>query len=314
MKKLISGVARSGKRRYATQRAVTVWCCLLVLFPAPTLALEVTDDTGQRVHLDKPARRIISLAPHITELLFAAGAGDAVVGTVSYSNYPPEATRLANVGSYASLNLEEIVALQPDLVVAWKSGNSSSQLERLSGLGLPVFYSEPRRLEDIASNLQRLGRLAASEHTADAAAVHFNTHYRRLKARYSQARPVRVFYEIWHQPLMTVSGKHLISQVIKLCGGRNIFADLTALAPTVNPEAVLAANPEVIIASGMAAQRPEWLDRWRNWPQIAAVKHRQLYFIPPDLIQRQTPRVLEGAERLCEQLEQARRYSERQDE
>ena len=314
MKKLISGVARSGKRRYAVQRAVTVWCCLLVLFPAPTLALEVTDDTGQRVHLDKPARRIISLAPHITELLFAAGAGDAVVGTVSYSNYPPEATRLANVGSYASLNLEEIVALQPDLVVAWKSGNSSSQLERLSGLGLPVFYSEPRRLEDIASNLQRLGRLAASEHTADAAAVHFNTHYRRLKARYSQARPVRVFYEIWHQPLMTVSGKHLISQVIKLCGGRNIFSDLTALAPTVNPEAVLAANPEVIIASGMAAQRPEWLDRWRNWPQIAAVKHRQLYFIPPDLIQRQTPRVLEGAERLCEQLEQARRYSERQDE
>ncbi len=314
MKKLISGAARSGKRRYAVQLAVTGWCCLLVLLPVSAPALEVTDDTGQRVHLDKPARRIISLAPHITELLFAAGAGDAVVGAVSYSDYPPEATRLANVGSYESLNLEAIVALQPDLVVAWKSGNSGLQIEQLSRLGLPVFYSEPRRLEDIASNLQRLGRLAASENHANVAAARFSIHYRQLEARYSRAMPVRVFYEIWHRPLITVSGKHLISQVIKLCGGRNIFAGLAALAPTVNPEAVLAANPEVIIASGMATQRPEWLDRWRNWPQIAAVKHRQLYFIPPDLLQRQTPRVLEGAERLCEQLEQARSYSEQEDE
>ncbi|GMQ83709.1 MAG: cobalamin-binding protein [Gammaproteobacteria bacterium] len=298
----------------AAQRAATIWCCLLVLLPLPALALEVTDDTGQRVHLDKPARRIISLAPHITELLFAAGAGDAVVGAVNYSNYPPEATRLASVGNYESLNLEVIAALQPDLVVAWKSGNSGSQIERLSGLGLPVFYSEPRRLEDIASNLKRLGRLAASENSANAAAARFNAHYRQLEARYSRAKPVRVFYEIWHRPLMTVSGKHLISQVIKLCGGHNIFSDLTALAPTVNPEAVLAANPEAIIASGMAAQQPEWLDRWRNWPQLAAVKHRQLYFIPPDLIQRQTPRVLEGAELMCEQLEQARMHSQGEDE
>ncbi len=297
----------------AVQRAATVWYCLLVLLPLPALALEVTDDTGQRVHLDKPARRIISLAPHITELLFAAGAGDAVVGAVNYSNYPPEASRLTSVGNYERLNLEVIAALQPDLVVAWKSGNSGSQIERLSDLGLPVFYSEPRRLEDIASNLKRLGRLAASENSANAAAARFNTHYRQLEARYSRARPVRVFYEIWHRPLMTVSGKHLISQVIKLCGGHNIFSDLAALAPTVNPEAVLAANPEAIIASGVAAQQPEWLDQWRNWPQLAAVKHEQLYVIPPDLIQRQTPRVLEGAELMCEQLEQARKYSQQED-
>jgi len=294
----------------AALRAAAAWCCLLLLLPLPASALEVTDDTGQRVHLDKPARRIISLAPHITELLFAAGAGEFVVGAVNYSNYPPEATRLANVGNYESLNLEAIAALQPDLVVAWKSGNSSLQIERLSRLGLPVFYSEPRHLEDIATNLERLGHLAASEKSANAAAARFNARYRQLEARYSQARPVRVFYEIWHRPLMTVNGEHLISQVINLCGGRNIFSDLTTLAPTVNPEAVLAANPEAIIASGMVAQKPEWMDQWRNWPQLTAVKHQQLYFIPPDLIQRQTPRVLEGAELMCEQLEKARMHSQ----
>jgi iron complex transport system substrate-binding protein len=314
MKHLISGANQSEKTRYAAQFAIAAWYCLLLFLPVSAQALEVTDDTGQRVHLDKPAQRIVSLAPHITELLFAAGAGDAVVGAVNYSNYPPEATRLTNVGSHENLNLEAIAALQPDLVVAWKSGNSSFQIEQLSRLGLPVFYSEPRRLEDIASNLKRMGRLAASGNSADAAAERFNTHYRQLEARYSRAEPVRVFYEIWHQPLITVGGKHLISQVIKLCGGHNIFSDLSALAPTVNPEAVLEANPEVIIASGMAVQRPEWLDQWRAWPQLAAVKNRQLYFIPPDLIQRQTPRVLEGAEHMCEQLEQARAHGQREDE
>ncbi|HED18041.1 MAG TPA: cobalamin-binding protein [Gammaproteobacteria bacterium] len=295
-------------------RAATAWCCLLLLLPLSAQALEVADDTGQRVYLEKPAQRIVSLAPHITELLFAAGAGDAVVGAVSYSDYPPEAARLANVGNYEHLNLEAIVELQPDLVVAWKSGNPVAQIEQLSRLGLPVFYSEPRRLEDIANNLKRLGRLAGSEDTANAAAARFSEHTQRLKARYSRAKPVRVFYQIWHRPLMTINGEHLISQVINLCGGRNIFSDLATLAPTVGLEAVLAANPEVIIASGMAAQQPQWLDQWRKWPQIAAVKNRQLYIIPPDLIQRQTPRVLEGAEQMCKQLEQARMHSQRGNE
>jgi len=313
MNTMIFNTLRSRVNRYAVSCTDAVLLCLFLLFPVSASGLEVTDDTGQRVYLEKPARRIISLAPHITELLFAAGAGDAVVGTVSYSDYPPEAARLANVGNYESLNLEAIAALQPDLVVAWKSGNSSLQIEQLRRLGLPVFYSEPRHLEDIASNLKRLGRLAASENSANAAAARFSERSRQLEDRYSRAKPVRVFYQIWHRPLMTVNGKHLISQVIKLCGGRNIFSDLAALAPTVNPEAVLAANPEAIIAAGIEAQQPEWLDQWRKWPQVAAVKNRQLYFIPPDLIQRQTPRVLEGAERMCEQLEQARTHGQQGD-
>jgi len=269
-------------------------------------ALQVIDDTGKKISLDRPAQRIVSLAPHVTELLFAAGAGDAVVGVVSYSDYPPEAGQRPQVGDAQNLDVESIVTLQPDLVVAWQSGNPTPQLEQLIRFGIPVFYSEPRRLEDIATNLERLGHLAGRDESASAAAENFRAGTRRLHEHYSRAAPVRVFYEIWHQPLMTIGGKHLISQLISACGGQNIFADLDALAAAVDSEAVLTANPEVIIASGISKQRPPWLDQWLDWPQLYAVKRKQLYFIPPDLIQRHTPRLLEGAQRLCGQLQQAR--------
>ncbi|MEA2079730.1 MAG: cobalamin-binding protein, partial [Pseudomonadota bacterium] len=287
------------------QLFVAASCCLLS-WPLAVNTLQVTDDIGKRVSLDQPAQRIVSLAPHVTELLFAAGAGDAVVGVVSYSDYPPEAALRPHVGDAEKLDVESIVRLQPDLVVAWESGNLTPQLDLLVKFGIPVFYSEPRYLEDIASNLERLGQLAGSDELATAAAEKFRARTRRLVERYSRATPVRVFYEIWHQPLMTVGGEHLISQLIRLCGGQNVFAELAALAAPVDREAVLMADPEVIIASGITEQRPPWLDQWLDWPQLSAVKHRHLYFIPPDLIQRHTPRVLEGAQRLCDQLEQAR--------
>ena len=274
-------------------------------------AVTVEDDSGRTVTLAQPAQRIVSLSPHATELLFAAGAGRRVAGAASYSNYPPAAQDLPAVGSAGHLNLEAIVALEPDLIVAWKSGNVAPQLERLEKLGIPVFFSEPRRLDDIATNLQRLGRLAGSSAVADAAAREFRDGYRALEREYAGRTPVRTFYQIWHQPLMTVNGKQMINQVITLCGGRNIFADLQTLAPVVNREAVLAADPQVIVASGQASERPEWLEHWRKWPQLSAVKNDQLYVIEPDLIQRQTPRLIQGATRLCQQLEQARQAAAR---
>jgi len=227
-------------------------CCLL--FPLPGAALDVTDDSGRHVQLEQPARRIVSLAPHATELLFAAGAGDAVVGVASYSDYPPGAGQRTHIGDSQNLNLEAIVALQPDLVVAWQSGNLATQVERLQKLGLSVFYSEPRSAEDIATNLERLGVLAGTETTAGEAATAFRATYRQLQQRYAQRAPVRVFYEIWYQPLMTVNGEHLINQVIHLCGGNNVFAGLDTLAPTVSTEAVLEAQPEVIIVGATAEQ------------------------------------------------------------
>lgn len=287
-------------------RLILSFLCLLpaLTFAAP--GIDVVDDTGRHVSLRKPAQRIVSLAPHVTELLFAAGAGEAVAGVVSFSNYPPAATRLPVVGGYESLNLEAILALHPDLLVAWKSGNISAQVERLGTLGVPVFYSEPRRLEDIASNLERLGTLAGSSEVADKAARVFRERHRQLQQRYAERTPLRTFYQIWHQPLMTISGEHLISQVIRLCGGHNIFSELPTLASAVNREAVLKADPQVIIASGMAGGKPEWLDAWRDWPQLSAVRDGQLHFIDPDLIQRHTPRILEGAEIMCRQLDEAR--------
>lgn len=270
-------------------------------------SLQVVDDTGATVTLDQPARRIVSLAPHVTELLYAAGAGDYLVGAVAYSDYPEAARHLPRVGSSNALDPEAILALRPDLLVAWKSGTPSGVVARLRDLGVPVFMSEPRQLEDVARNLRRLGVLTGSIDTANRAAEAFLRHLAALRKQYQDLAPVTVFYQIWHQPLMTVNGEHIISQVIRACGGRNIFADVSGLAPRVSLEAVLARDPQVIVGGGIAAAHRQWQQDWRSWPQLRAVRDGNLFHIHPDLIQRHTPRILQGANILCEQLDRVRR-------
>ena len=264
----------------------------------------ITDDAGRRVVLPRPALRIVSLAPHITELLFAAGAGGKVVGAVDFSNYPEAARKLPRIGSHAAFDLERIAALKPDLAIVWGSGNPPGQVAQLHRLGIPVFVSEPRRLEDIAASLRQVGMLAGMQ--AEPAALAFTQRLASLRARYANAAPVNVFYEIWNQPLMTIGGGHVISHAITACGGRNAFAALTQPAANVELEAVLRANPDAIVASGMDQERPEWLDDWRRWPQLKAVRQGNLFFIPPDLMQRHTPRILDGVEQLCAALDVAR--------
>jgi iron complex transport system substrate-binding protein len=276
----------------------------LVCLPAHAQTV-VTDASGASIKLAAPARRIVSLAPNITELLFAAGAGDRVVGNVDFGNYPPAAKALPKVGGY-SLDLEAIVALKPDLVMGWESGNAPASISRLRAMGLTVHLSESKRIEDIAGELEQIGKLAGTEATAKAAANAFRERYAALATRFSQRPLVTVFYQIWKQPLMTVNGKQIISDVIRLCGGQNVFANLPALAPNVSVEAVITVNPEVIVASGMDDSRPEWLDDWRRWTTLAAVRRDNLYFVPPDVVQRHTPRILDGAEILCAHLETAR--------
>jgi iron complex transport system substrate-binding protein len=267
---------------------------------------QVHDDYGNLVSLERPAQRIVSLAPHLTELLYGAGAGGQVVGAIQYSDYPPAARALPRVGSDAGIDLEAVLALHPDLVVAWPNAGSARSIDRLQALGLPVFRSEPRELDDIASTLERLGTLAGTPQAAARAAARFRARVRRLRERYSQRPAVRVFYEVWNRPLQTVNGNHVISKVMRLCGGENVFAGLPAIAPLIDREAVLRANPQVIVASGLGAARPEWLDDWKAFPGLAAAARGQLYFIPADLIQRHTPRLLDGAERLCRILEEVR--------
>ena len=269
--------------------------------------LTVVDDIGRTVQLDKPASRIISLAPHITENLFAAGIGHLVVGAVNYSDYPAEARRIPPVGGYDNFDTELILAMQPDLVIAWKEGNQFHQVERLMELGLTVFVNEPQQLEDVAADITRFGILGGRENEARAATQDYTAGLSRLRDEYSGLEKVSVFYQVWPNPLITVTDKQIIGKVIRLCGGINIFAELNTPTPQVGKEAVLTKNPDTIIVSGMNEARPDWLDDWKQWSFLKAVRHGNLFFIEPDIIQRHTTRILLGSRKLCEVLEQARR-------
>jgi iron complex transport system substrate-binding protein len=269
--------------------------------------ISVIDDSGATVRLSQPARRIISLAPHITETLFAVGAGERVVGVVDYSDYPAAAKKIRRVGSYARIDLETVLALQPDLVIGWQTGNAVAQIEKMRLLGITVYLSQPNRIEDIAQALDSFGQLTGNAEAGKNAASRFRQRLDGLRSRYGTKPAVRTFYQIWKQPLMTVGSQQIIADAIKVCGGDNIFSALPLMAPTVTVESVVVANPEVIVASGMDEARPEWLDDWRRWTSMTAVVRDNLFFVPPDLIQRHTPRLLEGTEQLCQHLDTARR-------
>jgi iron complex transport system substrate-binding protein len=268
---------------------------LLVFFGRAAAAdISVRDDYGNTVRLPAPAARIVSLAPHLTELVYAAGGGARMVGAVEYSDFPSPARELPRVGSDAHISLEAVLALRPDLIVAWPNPGSVRAIDRLGELGLPVFRSEPRELEDIATTLERIGVLAGTTTQAQRAAHAFRARKADLQRRYAGRPKVRVFYQVWDRPLLTVNGAHVISKVIALCGGENVFAALPLIAPEVDAEAVLRAAPDVIITSRPDAQAPGWLPGTR------------LFVVPADLIQRHTPRLLDGAERVCRALEEAR--------
>ncbi|MBL8419939.1 MAG: cobalamin-binding protein [Dechloromonas sp.] len=278
----------------------------VALFASARAELVFKDDGGHEVRLKAPARRIITLAPHATELLYAAGAGDRLIGTVEYSDYPPAAKKVPRVGSYDRFDLETISALKPDLILAWETGNPAAPVEKLKALGLTVYVSQPNRMEDVASQLERLGQLAGTETTANAAAAQFRQRLEALRRGNAGKPKIRVFYQIWITPLMTVGGPQIITSAIQLCGGENVFGHLTQMAPTVSVEAVLAADPEAIVATGMGDARPDWLNDWNKWPRMTAVKRGNLFHIHPDLMQRHTPRILDGAAQLCADLDIAR--------
>lgn len=268
-------------------------------------AVSALDDDGQTLRLASPARRIVSLAPHATELLFAAGAGDRVVATVRYGDYPAAARALPQVGDANLLDLERIAALKPDLIVVWMHGSAAHQIERLKALKLPIFHSEPRSLAQIGDSLQRLGVLAGVAPQAEAAAQAYAAELAGLRQRYSGRPPLRVFYQVWHQPLLTVNDQHLISDMIRLCGGVNVFGRQPALVPSVSQEAVLAARPQVLATSTPDGLTDDSLQMWRGFQATSGLL-RQAVVVPADLISRATPRALGGTRLLCEGLERVR--------
>jgi iron complex transport system substrate-binding protein len=302
--------AEAAARVIATALAVGTALTALLAAPAAHASISVTDDSGATVTLAAPAQRVITLAPHATELVYAAGGGSALVGTVSYSDYPPQALDVPRVGGIRAIDLERIAALRPDLIIVWGHGNAQPQIDRLRDLRIPLFVSEPHRLDDVATSLTRLGTLLGTSPTAQAAADAYRSDIARLRAQYSTRPPVSVFYQVWDQPLMTVGGSQMISDVIALCSGRNIFAALQSLAPTVSTEAVLAANPEAIVTASAGASAPHrplpGFERWRAWPTLTAVARGNLFAIDGDLLTRPAPRIAEGAALLCKDLEIAR--------
>ena len=268
--------------------------------------IRVTDDLGRIVALQQPAQRVIALSPHLTEHLFAIGAGAKIVGVVSYSDYPAAAKKLPIVGGYTGFDLEKIRTLRPDLIVAWHSGNPAAQFAQVASLGIPIYYSESAQISDIAQTLQRLGTLTGQQVQAEQAAKQFNQRIQQLRQRYATQRKMRAFYQVWDRPLMTINHQQVISSALQVCGGQNVFADLPQLVPTVDDEAVLVKNPEIILTSGAESGAADGLKRWQRWPRMLAVQRQNLVVLPPDLLSRMGPRFADGTQRLCEAIDRAR--------
>ena len=279
---------------------------MVALAGAAQAAVTVRDDAGNAVTLAKPAQRVVSTAPHITELLFAAGGGERVVGTMSYSDYPEAAKRIPVIGSDATIDMERLVALRPDLLVVWQTGNTERQLAQLKSLGIPIFYSEPKKLEEVATSLTRLGQLLGTDATAQAAARDYRQKIGKLSATYAQRPQVKVFYQIWEKPLFTLNGEHIVSDALRVCGGRNVFAGLKVTAPSVSAEAVLKENPEAILG-GERHDAQSGINIWKPYKGLLAVQRDNLFMLDSELLVRATPRIADGMAVLCDKLETARK-------
>ncbi|HEX7061559.1 MAG TPA: cobalamin-binding protein [Woeseiaceae bacterium] len=248
--------------------------------------------------------RIVTLAPHLAELVFAVGAGDVLVGVSAYTDRPPEAAALPVVGDAFSLDQERIAMLRPDLLLAWGGGMPARVIEDLRARGFRVEIIETRGLGDVATALERIGELTGHVREAGRVAAEYRADLARLAAEHAAAAPIRVFYQVSVEPLYTVNGAHYASELIESCGGHNVFDDLGRLAPMVDVEAVLARDPEVMLAS--ADNPPDVFDVWKRWPELAAARYDNFFFLPAGDLARPTPRLVAAGARLCAVLDQAR--------
>ncbi|MBR7798743.1 cobalamin-binding protein [Undibacterium sp. FT137W] len=270
--------------------------------------IRVIDDGQRSVVLPQPAKRIISLAPHVTEMVFAAGAGDYLVGVSEYSDFPEQAKKITSVGNIFALDLERLLSLKPDLVIIWGTGNAKHLAKKLRENKITVFESEPHNFEDIATSFERIATLSGTTQTGNAAAQQFRQRLEKLRTTYQLAsgeKPVSVFHQMVKSPLMTINKEHFISKMIQLCGGENVFKDLKEISSTITMEALLASNPELIFSSGK--DQTKILKDWENYPTLQAVKKQNLYAIPGDWLHRAGPRILDATEMLCKDIQQARK-------
>jgi iron complex transport system substrate-binding protein len=285
--------------------SMSAWVLPLLLLAQPLVAsaesIILQQADGSELVLAQPAKTIITLSPHLTELAFAAGLGERIVATVEYSNYPAPAADLPRVGDAFRLDLERILSLQPDLVIAWQSGNPAAAIARLQELGLQTWVLEIRQPVEIASALEQMGVAGGQRETGRLAAAQARAQLQAIAQAGAGKPKVSYFYQVAERPLFTLNGQHLIAQSLALCGGKNVFADEPVLAPQVSLEAVIVHNPAVMFAATVAGQ-PDPLLAWQEWPKLQAVKNQRLYHLSADEISRATPRMLDAVATACSLL------------
>ena len=304
---LASAVARAVALAAALPAALAVaLAAALTMTTASAAPVTVRDDDGHTLTLPGPAQRAVALSPHLTELVFAAGAGPRLVGVMRFSDFPPEAAALPVIGDAFAINLEAVAALKPDLLLLWRSGINPRQQQRLPALGLPIYSNEISSVEGIVDTLRRLGRLFGTEASANAAAAATESRWAALRGRYAHRPPIRVFYQLWNEPLMTVNRGHLIDQAITACGGINVFAGQPNLTPTVSWEAAVAANPQVVL-TGSGPEAPARLEGWQRFKRVAAVQNGLVIALAGHRLARMTPAFVDGAQALCDTIDRARR-------
>lgn len=286
-----------------------VFSCLLLAAAAANAAdatRTVRDDTGDRVTVSTQACRIVSLAPGTTAMLYAAGAGHCLVGTIAHSDEPAEAARIKVVGDAETLDFEQLLALRPSVVVVAVDVVQRVRIDRIRSLGIPVYQVHVTRLAGMPESIERLGALTGTAAAAGASAAGLRTELDAIAARYRARAPLRVLYQIWDRPIYTVGGKHVITDALRLCGAVNVFEELGTAAPAVTRESVVLRDPQLIIASGPPEIGAEWLDEWRRIPALKAVRGAHLVSHSDPRIDRMGPSVIAATGDLCAVIDQAR--------
>jgi iron complex transport system substrate-binding protein len=282
------------------------------LLAAATLALnagaaerQVRDDLGRSVTVHAAPLKIVSLAPGATEMLFAAGAGAQVIATVEYSDTPPAATAIPRIGDVAAIDMERLVGLHPDVVVAWPGGGNPAQREKIASLGMPIYEQQVTRLTDLAPSLRRLGELTGTQHEANKAAATLEARLNELERTYGAAagagRP-SVLLQVWNRPIYTIGGRQLMSDALNVCGARNIFADLPEAAPLIDTESVIARNPDIIVVAAPPGEGAAWVADWKRLGSLKAVRERKVVSFEDQALSRLGPSVIDATERLCRTL------------
>ena len=285
-------------------------CLLAVQLPFAAAAAPlrpVADDLARTVPVPAAPLRIVSLSPGGTEMLFAAGAGAQVIATVEYSDEPPAALNIARIGDVATIDMERLVALRPDVVVAWPGGGNPAQRQRIATLGIPIYEQQVQRLAELAGSLRRLGALAGTAALAEHAALGLEARLAALRrssagGAWGAGRRPSVLLQVWNRPIYTVGGRQLMSDALATCGARNVFADLPESAPLIDTEAVIARNPDIIIAASPPGEGAAWVADWQRFPTLEAVRHRRVVAFEDQALSRLGPSLVDATQGLCRMI------------